>query len=231
MYCIKCGVELSNGQEKCPLCGTKVYHPDFISEGEETYPKTDTPPERLDRMGLVLITTLLFQLPIVLCFVCDMAINQRITWSDFVIGGVSLVYLFIVAPMWFQRPNLILFISWDFIAMLSYLVYIDYRTQGGWFLTFALPLAVTFSGIVIPVVFLRKKLKRGILYAYAGASISFGAFCVLIEYLIAEQFGGGFERFVWSFYPLAILFLIGIMFVILASCGPLLQSLKKKFFI
>ena len=27
MYCIKCGVELSDSEEKCPLCGTVVFHP------------------------------------------------------------------------------------------------------------------------------------------------------------------------------------------------------------
>lgn len=231
MYCIKCGVELSDGQKKCPLCGTEVYHPDFITEGGETYPKTDTPPEKLDKKGLVLITTLLFQLPIVLSFVCDIAINLSVTWSDYVMGAIALLYLIVVAPMWFNRLNPALLISWDFIGTLLYLLYIDYRTQGGWFLTFALPLAFAFTAIIIPTVLLAKYLKRGVLYVYAGASTCFGAFFVLLEYLIAEQFMGGFTLFVWSIYPLAILFMIGVMLIILASCGPLLSSLKKKFFI
>ena len=29
MYCVKCGVKLSDNQELCPICGTKVYHPDI----------------------------------------------------------------------------------------------------------------------------------------------------------------------------------------------------------
>ena len=32
MYCIKCGVELSAGQTVCPICETKVYHPDIKPE-------------------------------------------------------------------------------------------------------------------------------------------------------------------------------------------------------
>ena len=26
-YCVNCGVELSQNEKKCPLCGTEVYHP------------------------------------------------------------------------------------------------------------------------------------------------------------------------------------------------------------
>ena len=29
MYCIKCGVELADSEKVCPLCGTRVYHPDI----------------------------------------------------------------------------------------------------------------------------------------------------------------------------------------------------------
>lgn len=29
MYCVKCGVELADSQRVCPLCGTRVFHPDI----------------------------------------------------------------------------------------------------------------------------------------------------------------------------------------------------------
>ena len=29
MYCIKCGVELADSERVCPLCGTRVFHPDL----------------------------------------------------------------------------------------------------------------------------------------------------------------------------------------------------------
>ena len=29
MYCIKCGVELADSEKVCPLCGTRVFHPDL----------------------------------------------------------------------------------------------------------------------------------------------------------------------------------------------------------
>ncbi|MBR4827339.1 MAG: zinc-ribbon domain-containing protein, partial [Oscillospiraceae bacterium] len=36
MYCVKCGVKLQEGTEKCPLCGTPVWNPDGLS-AESTY--------------------------------------------------------------------------------------------------------------------------------------------------------------------------------------------------
>ena len=48
MYCIKCGVELKDSEEKCPLCGTVVFHPDMKRpDGEKPYPaESRRPAER-----------------------------------------------------------------------------------------------------------------------------------------------------------------------------------------
>ena len=65
MYCIKCGVELSDSEEKCPLCGTVVFHP-YIKrpDGENPYPVDRKPQETASRSGLLFILTMLFLLPL-----------------------------------------------------------------------------------------------------------------------------------------------------------------------
>ena len=35
MYCIKCGAKLESSEKICPLCETKVYHPDILIEEEK----------------------------------------------------------------------------------------------------------------------------------------------------------------------------------------------------
>ena len=44
MYCINCGVKLSDTEKKCPLCGTEVYHP-TLKQGDASplYPKNRNP--------------------------------------------------------------------------------------------------------------------------------------------------------------------------------------------
>lgn len=63
MYCIKCGVELSDSEEKCPLCGTVVFHP-YIKrpDGEKPYPVDRKPQETASRSGLLFILTMLLSL-------------------------------------------------------------------------------------------------------------------------------------------------------------------------
>ena len=42
MYCIKCGVELADSEKICPLCGTRVFHPDLpCGNGEPPYPPAE----------------------------------------------------------------------------------------------------------------------------------------------------------------------------------------------
>jgi NAD-dependent SIR2 family protein deacetylase len=73
MYCIKCGVKLSDGQERCPLCSTRVYHPDIpFGESKPTYPKKDFESEELNLKGLLFVITILWVLPLVLPVVFEL---------------------------------------------------------------------------------------------------------------------------------------------------------------
>ena len=80
MYCIHCGVELSDSETVCPLCGTRVFHPDLPrQQGEPPFPpEPSAHPEEVNRSGALFILTMLAVLPIVICFqsmVLDMAGN------------------------------------------------------------------------------------------------------------------------------------------------------------
>ena len=104
MYCIKCGVELSDSEEKCPLCGTVVFHP-YIKrpDGEKPYPVDRKPQETASRSGLLFILTMLFLLPLATSLLCDWKINGRILWSGYVGGALTVFYVIVVLPMWFRR--------------------------------------------------------------------------------------------------------------------------------
>lgn len=231
MYCIKCGVELSKGQKKCPLCQTEVIHPDFLSlDGDETYPKKDTPPEKFDQKGLMFIVTMLFAIPFILCLVCDLSLNNRMLWSGYAMGALALIYVVMVLPFWFIRPNPVIFVPCDFGALILYVLYINFQTQGSWFFPFALPAIFVLGLITTAVVAIRRYVRRGRLYVYGGATIAAGAYAVLLELLISYVFGGA-VKFIWSIYPLIAFFILGMMLIIIAICKPLRQSLKRKFFI
>ena len=230
MYCIKCGAELSNGQKKCPLCETEVYHPDFLKEENDTYPKKDTPPEKLDQKGLMFIITMMFLVPLVLCPMVDLSVHQTIAWSGYAMIGIALAYLVVILPFWFRRPNPVIFVPCDFVGVLGLLLYIDLTTQGGWFLSFAFPTVGAFAIIATAFVTIYRYVRRGRLYLYGGSLLALGAYMVGLEILISNTFDGG-VKFIWSRYPLSVAVILGAMLLIIAMCKPLRNSLKKKFFL
>ena len=91
MYCINCGVELADSETVCPLCGTRVFHPDMPrQQGEPPFPPDPMGhPEEVNRSGVLFILTMLAVLPIVICILCDWSVNGAILWSGYAAGGGS----------------------------------------------------------------------------------------------------------------------------------------------
>ena len=154
MYCINCGVELADSETVCPLCGTRVFHPDMPrQQGEPPFPPDPMGhPEEVNRSGALFILTMLAVLPIVICILCDWSVNGAILWSGYAAGGVALLYILAVLPLWFRKPNPVIFVPADFVAIGLYLLYINFATGGHWFLTFALPVTGTIGVLVTTVV-------------------------------------------------------------------------------
>lgn len=230
MYCIKCGVELAASEKTCPLCGTLVFHPDFPAPaGEKAYPVGLHPAQQVSPMGARFILTMCFVAGVLIPTLCDLQINRAITWSGYVIGALALSYICLMLPFWFRRPNPAVFIPCDFAAVALYLLYINLATDGGWFLSFGLPVVGFFGLIVTAVVVLVRCLRRGWLYIFGGAALAVGVFMPVMEWLLTLTFPIPFYG--WSFYPLAVLALIGITMIVIAICRPMRETLERKFFI
>lgn len=232
MYCIKCGVELADSEKVCPLCGTRVFHPDLPrSESEAPFPADNRVlPEDVNRSGVLFILTALTLLPAVLCIVCDWRINGSIVWSGYAAGGVALLYITVVLPLWFRHPNPAIFVPVDFAAIALFLLYINFAVGGHWFLSFAFPVTGAIALLVTAVVTLMRYVPGGALYIFGGALILTGGLNVLIEFLLHITFGIE-GMFVWSIYPLMVCVLLGVMLLVVAVCKPLRRSLHRKFFL
>ena len=232
MYCIKCGVELADSEKVCPLCGTRVFHPDLpLPEGEAPYPPdARRRTEEFNRSGLLFILTMLALVPAVICLLCDWRVSGHIVWSGYAAGGILLAYILAVLPLWFRRPNPVIFVPVDFAAILAYLLYIDLATGGRWFLSFAVPAVGALALLVSAMVALLRYLPGAHLYIIGGGLIIAGGLAVLTEFLINLTFRVH-QTFFWSLYPLAAGVLLGVMLLIIAVCKPLRRSLHRKFFI
>ncbi len=231
MFCIQCGVELAASETKCPLCGTAVYHPDLnIKPGTPPYPPYAKPNLRVNRRGALLIITALFVMVILQLLVCEYTIFGKFNWSLYASGAIALLYVFAILPSWFRRPNPVIFVPCDFVAIGVYLLFINYQTGGHWFLSFAFPVVAIFGMIITAVIALIRYVKRGYFYILGGFMLATGGAILLLEFFMNLTFY--FPKFYfWSVYPLIGFTLIGMALIIIGICKPLRETLAKKFFI
>ena len=231
MYCIKCGVELSAGQKICPICETKVYHPDFpVEEGKSAYPQKTFQSEEFNPRGVLFVISILAALTIALIMGFEISRLHRVHWSGYVAGGIALTYLVAILPWWFRRPNPVIFIPCDFAGLLGLLFYINYQSGGNWFFSFALPITVALGLIVSAMIALIRYVRRGYLYIIGGGLIGVGAWTVLIEYILRTVFTVKTGIY-WSPFSLATLFTMGMTLIVIAIVKPLKESLRKIFYV
>ena len=231
MYCVQCGVKLADTEVRCPLCGTRVFHPDiFREEAESLYPKHKLPKVRGKNYVLPVLFTAALILPFIIVLLCDMQFNGGVTWSGYVMGALMLGYIIVVLPSWFRKPNPVVFTPCNFAAVAVYLFYINFAVGGSWFWSFALPVVACTAAIGIPVVTLTHYLKRGKLFVFGGATIALGALMVLMEALMASTFDGISFRG-WSLYPLISLAFIGGILIFFGAYRPARESMERLFFV
>ena len=218
VYCVKCGVKLADTEGKCPLCGTVVYHPDIQQPAvRPLYPSQKMPKIGSGKKAISGVIVIVFLLPLLISL-----------FSDLQPDGLAVGYVILALPMWFRRPNPVIFVPCSFAAIALYLLYIDLATRGNWFLSFGLPITAGLALIICTVVTLLRYVGRGKLYIYGGAVIALGALIFLIEFLLAWTFQ---IRFIgWSVYPLVVLSLLGGSLIYLAINSSAREMLERKLF-
>ena len=231
MYCIKCGVELSDSKKACPLCGTVPYHPDIEETGElPSYPPFKKPERKMNRTLTMLLFTLLYALCGAQLVLLDAMIKDGLDWSLYAVGGMLLFYVAAGLPLWFKKPNAVIFTPCFFVGVELYLLAVNHLSDGDWFLSFAFPVAGIAGLIVTSVVTLIKYVKKGYFYIVGGAIIAIGADVILVELFATDTFKLDYFH-MWSFYPASGCLLLGMGLIVLGVCKPLRTWFAKKFFI
>ncbi len=229
MYCMNCGVKLGQGEEKCPLCGLRAYHPDIArSPGTPLYPRQWIPPEA-ERSGWRYLLTVFFLVAVGACLLIDFLLADRVTWSGFVLAGLMTGYVVLVLPLWFPKPNMVIFVGIDFVAVGLMLLYIDLAVAGGWFLSLAFPVTGLYGILVTGTVAVFKYIRYGRFFQLGGVCIAFGCSAMLVELFVCITFGT--RMFVWSLYPVALLGAVGLFWLTAGIIRPLGNAIRKKAFL
>lgn len=229
MYCANCGVRLADSEKKCPLCGLEAYHPDLPRpHGEPAYPAQSRLHLQPAKKTLPLLATIFLFLGGAVPVTVDLSVSPGLSWSGYVLGSIGLFYILFVLPAWFRKPNPVVFAVLDTVAIEVFLLCIDLVNHGGWFLSYAFPVAGILGLIAVTEVALLYYLRRGTLYILGGGLIALGGYCMLSEMFSVITFGG--KMFRWCLYPMGVLSALGLFLIVTAICRPLREALAKRLF-
>ncbi len=230
MYCANCGVKLADTEKRCPLCGTEAYHPDIERpEVAPLYPNDFVPKRELSKATIHIIILTLFLIPIFVTLYSDFYFNRAVTWSPYVAFALLITYIIAVLPFWFKKPSPAVFVPIDFFVIIIFLHYINFATQGDWFLTLAFPVTTYLGLIVTATSILLYYLKKGHLYVIGGFFIALGLYMEIIELFLMITFKVNFDG--WSFYPMIPLVIMGLGLICISISRNVRAALARKFHI
>ena len=230
MYCIQCGIELADTEKKCPLCKTRVYHPELHQQPvTPLYPENRYPEETRVSRGLPIFMTAVFSLALFFVLLCDLQLHGSVTWSGYVVGALAVTYVILVLPGWFKDPNPVIFVPCGFAAVAAYLLQLALTTGGSWFMPFAFPVVGGLCLLTTALVTLLKYVPKGKLFVVGGFCISLGGFMLLVEFLLHLTFVRSGSHG-WSAYPMTALILLGGFLIFLGICRPAREAMERKLF-
>lgn len=231
MYCMNCGVKLADTEVRCPLCGITAYHPQLHrQEARPLYPPRRAEQPQVNARAALIVVSMAMLLAFLITLLCDLRINDAVTWSGFVMGALILGYVTLVLPYWFRKRDARVFIPVTFVAVAGYLWYIAFAVGGGWFWSFALPVTAFFGVLATAMTWLLKLLGGKALVIFGGAFVVLGVAMPGLEYLIYATFHLPKFSF-WSVYPMTALVLLGALLVFLFLNDQARETMERKFFI
>lgn len=138
-YCVKCGVELDEGAERCPLCGTPAWKPD---ETEPRYfpTKPAEVPRASRRAAAALLTAMLASVSLC-CGLLNLILPTEHPWALYVAGAAVMLWIWFALPMLVRGIPIFFRLTADVAAIGVYVWIISVALHGGrWFRGLVLPM-------------------------------------------------------------------------------------------
>lgn len=230
-YCVKCGVQLSDAEKKCPLCFTA------INNQEDTHLKVQRPyPLETDKIkhngrSIAVLGMLTLLIPAVICLLCNILSSGSVDWSLYIIGGEACFFIYALLPFIFEKPRALFCLSADLGVTCGYLALIGILIKDmSWLFPLGIPITVL-SGIFIFILIKTVKLRQlAVLHKLAAITVIVGLFVTITELLI-NLFKHKSIILSWSLYILLPFSMIALMFIFIESNHTLKDKILRRLFI
>lgn len=234
-YCVNCGVKLAPSEKKCPLCGVPVQNPaaPWTEPLERPYPRyVETVMRKIDRRYGAALASILLMIPVGVTLIANLISSGALTWSWYVVGGVMILFIAVLFPMLFTRPDPIFCELLDMAVILFYLAMIDWLfSPERWFWPLAFPLvAVSFAFIIALTAILRSKRRPTGLYSAALCVFAAGVLSVLINIIVSDYLESTLLPS-WSWYVLVPCLVMGMVLCSIERRNKLKEEIRRRLYL
>ncbi len=229
MYCVKCGVRLDDSLDRCPLCGTPVWRPEEAQDQDRAFSSIFPEKHRNERLTVVAFLTAVALLAAFITLRICLRIYGGIGWSGYAMLGIALFYVIAILPLWFRRPNPMIFLPVDHAAVAGFLLYASWTSGGHWFLSFGFPVTAMSCLLLTGFIALLRYVRGGRLFIIGGSVIVLGGLSMLVEFFQHITFGT--KMFTWSLYVVSSCLAFGMFLILAGTIRPLREYLERRFFL
>lgn len=196
-YCSRCGVEVEERAQACPLCEAPIQRLDEPREEPARYPDVVTSPDRQVRYLVWILSTAALS-SLALTFVTlDVVLNQRITWSHYPLIGAGVIWLLITLVVAVARRPIFVIVS-QAVATGGFLFLIDISDgRLHWFVPLALPIVAVVTGASVLVWLVARLSRRTPALVAAAVLFGCGAGSVAVDLLVSAYLGAPGMSWSW----------------------------------
>lgn len=229
-YCVNCGVELDKTLEKCPLCATKVYHPQ--EEGaaivEQTFPKKKGEVEKVSKKEGIIFVSVLSVTIAVTCALLNILVYNTSWWSV-PVGGVCItLWVFFMAAIFCEKITVYGMLLLDAIAIGNCMFLISLITRNNlWFYDIGLPILGVSFGLLEISVFFSKKFPSSLLTGTLYFFVMTAGICVTIETVLDNYFRQAISLS-WSAIVLTVCAIIVVFLILVLMMGRLRDTIRRR---
>ncbi len=199
-YCSRCGVEVEERVQECPLCAAPIQRLDESREEPARYPDVVAVPDRQVRYLVWIVSTAALSSLALASVTLDVVLNQQITWSLYPLTGAGVIWLLITLVVAIARRPIFVIVG-QAVATGGFLFFIDiYDGRLHWFVPLALPIVAVVTGASILVWLVARLSRRAPALIAAAVLFGCGAGSVALDLLVSAYLGA--PGMSWSFVVL-----------------------------
>lgn len=195
-YCVNCGVELDTAITACPLCGTKVYHPDRPESADAVppYATVKGTVETVRAKEFTILMTIIFMTTAIVCLLLNLFFIPLGHWSFYVAGICCALWVFFIPLFFPQKTGIYVNAALDGLSIALFLALISYlHPNNHWYVHIGLPITIL-GTVLLEIVFLFSiRLKCSMIMKTIISVTAIAIYCIAIETVICLHLGNPFH--------------------------------------